>query len=75
MFRMPLQLNWKMKHVSVALFLARFAQIVLLVSVIYFIAPASGFSHDALPVAVFLAVLASMVLSALTELLYTYRAG
>lgn len=75
MFRMPLQLHWNMKHVSIALFLARFSQIAFLLVMIFWVAPATSFSHDSVPLVVFLSVLGSMLLSATTELLYTYRAG
>lgn len=75
MFRLPLQLNWDMKHVTIALFLARIAQILVLILTIYVFAPVDSFSVENLPLAVFLAVVWSALVSAIVEFLYVYFVG
>ena len=75
MFRLPLQLFWNMKQVSIALFLARIAQLLVLILIVFAFAPVATFSIESLPLAVFLAVLGSVVVSALTETVYVYFVG
>jgi len=42
--QLPLQLNWQMKHVSIALILARLVQVLLLVIIIFYLFPNIDFT-------------------------------
>jgi len=69
--QIPLQLYWQMKHVSIALILARIVQIVLLFGVIFWLFPNVDFSHFSLiALLAFLAVLFTVLASGLTQFLY-----
>ena len=67
--QLPLQLFWKMEHVSIGLILARVSQILFLGIIIY-----GGRWQDGgtiISLGLFLAVIASVVVSALTQTAYT----
>jgi len=69
--QIPLQLYWQMKHVSIALILARIVQIVLLLGIIFWLFPNVDFSHFSLiGLFAFLAVLFTVLASGLTQFLY-----
>lgn len=69
--QLPLQLFRKMHHVSIALILARVSQIIFLVVVLY----SGRFSFDTtgewFPLLLFLLVLGSVLVSSLTQTMYT----
>lgn len=68
--QLPLQLFWKMEQVSIALVLARVAQLsVLGIAVLWnFRYP---IDHNNIPLTLFLVMIASVVVSSLTQTLYT----
>ena len=72
--QLPLQLFWKMEHVSIALVLARVSQIIMLLAVSY-----SGFwgtiNSDNIPISLFLVVVWSVTVSSITQTLYTFIVG
>lgn len=72
--QIPLQLYWKMEHLSIGLILARIAQLSLLVFVIYIGFTQVDFSswQGTLP---FNLILVSVLLSGLVQWLYVYRIG
>ena len=68
--QLPLQLFWKMEQVSIALVLARVAQLaVLWIVVVWNFWP--HIDHDAVPLTLFLVMVGSVVISSLTQTLYT----
>lgn len=69
--QIPLQLYWQMKHVSIALILARLVQIILLIVLIFFLFPNVDFqSFSTLWLIAFLLVLWTVLLSWLTQFFY-----
>jgi hypothetical protein len=69
--QIPLQLFWQMKHVSIALILARIVQLGLLVFFIFVLFPNVDFNHLSLiSLIAFLAILFSVLASGLTQFLY-----
>lgn len=72
--QIPLQLYWKMEQLSIALILARIAQISLLVVGVFFLFPKIDFSIPSnISVWAFCIVLWSVFLSWLTQLIYVLR--
>ena len=69
MVQLPLQLFWQMKKVTIALTLARIAQLAVLAFLLYAFAPGQG--GDAMPVWIFVAVMISVLISGLAQLWYT----
>ena len=69
--QLPLQLNWKMEHLSISLVWARTVQIALIIAVIYWLFPNPNFD-TASPYAIkaFVGILIATLLSALTQFLY-----
>lgn len=69
--QIPLQLNWKMKHVSIALIIARIIQIIWLIIIIYLIFPNVNFHiQSSQSLIAFLAVLVTVLLSWISQFLY-----
>ncbi len=68
--QLPLQLFWKMEHVSIGLILARVSQILFLGIIVYAGRWQDG-STDTISLGLFIAVIASVVVSALTQTAYT----
>jgi hypothetical protein len=66
---LPLQLRTHMHHASIALILARLGQIVILVSIIFFLLPRA---HD-YPLLSFVSVMSSVLFSAIIQFAYTWR--
>lgn len=71
--QLPLQLFWKMEHVSIGLVISRLSQIGFLSLII-----GGGWwqlGADQLPVSLFIAVMASVVVSGLAQVIYTVAMG
>ena len=68
--QLPLQLFWKMEQVSIALILARVAQLAVL-GIIILGNFRPSVDHDAVPITLFLIVVGSVVVSSITQTLYT----
>ena len=69
--QLPLQLFWKMEQVSIALVLARIAQIITLIFIAYS-GVRTNINPENIPIALFLAVVGSVTISSITQTLYTY---
>jgi len=72
--QLPLQLNWQMKHVSIALILARLVQVWLLSIIIFYIFPNvdfNTFTHKSLTA--FVLILSTVFFSWFTQYLYVHR--
>ncbi len=71
--QLPLQLNWKMEHLSISLIWARVVQIILIAMVIYLWFPHPNFdSPNPYAIYAFLGILLATLLSALTQFLYVW---
>lgn len=74
--QLPLQLHWQMKQVSIALILARIAQIISLILIIFVFFPNVDFSNpNPIALTAFLLVLWSVFLSGLVQYFYVYWKG
>ena len=74
--QIPLQLNWQMKQVSIALILARVVQLIALFLIIFHFFPKVDFSHFSIvALCAFLAVLFSVLLSWLAQFFYVLIMG
>lgn len=71
MIQLPLQLFRQMKKVTIALTIARIAQIAVLVAMIRRIAPGMG-GHD-MPIRIFVTIMGSILISGIAQLIYTYH--
>lgn len=72
--QLPLQLFWKMEQVSIALVLARIAQILVLIIIAYS-GIRTNITPENIPVSLFLTVVGSVTISSITQTLYTYIKG
>jgi len=71
--QLPLQLNWQMKHVSIALIIARLVQIMALVLVIFVLFPSVNFDIvSSSSIAAFLCVLWTVFLSGFAQYVYVH---
>lgn len=74
--QLPLQLSWQMKHVSIALILARVVQILLLVTIIFYLFPNVNFTNfNISSLIAFLLILSTVFFSWFTQYLYIHRKG
>ena len=73
--QIPLQLFWKMKHLSIGLILARIVQIAILWVSIYHIYPLIDFSNANPAIRAFNAILISVIASGVTQWIYVYLVG
>lgn len=70
--QLPLQLFWKMHHVSIALILARISQVFFLVIVLYSWLWSFDLTTTEFPMTLFLLILWSVLVSSLTQTVYTF---
>lgn len=74
--QLPLQLSWQMKHVSIALILARCVQISLLIFIIFYLFPNVDFTIlNKSSLIAFLLILSTVFFSWFTQYLYVHRKG
>lgn len=73
--QLPLQLFWKMQHVSIALILARIVQIAALAAVVFLVYPAQEFEPVGTGIPAFVRVLISVLLSGIIQTMYVTRQG
>jgi len=71
--QLPLQLFWKMEQLSIGLVLARMIQIGALAIIIYWLYPQMVFDWSPISKIAFLAIMGTVLLSAITQLLYVLR--
>ena len=72
--QLPLQLNWQMKHVSIALVLARLIQVSSLLIIIFYLFPNVNFNQvSSSSIIAFLFILSTVFLSWLSQYLYVYK--
>jgi O-antigen/teichoic acid export membrane protein len=71
--QLPLQLFWNMKQLSVALVRARISQIIALVAIVYRAYPHMIFDGSPTSKIAFLAIMATVMISAITQFVYVLR--
>ena len=71
MVQLPLQLFWQMKKVTIALTIARISQLIILVVLLYLVAPHQG--GDDMALWIFVTVMGSVLFSGLAQLRYTLQ--
>jgi len=72
--QLPLQFYWQMKHVSIALILARLVQILLLIIIIFYLFPKIDFTtYNTQSLIIFLLILLTVFFSWFTQYLYVYK--
>lgn len=72
--QLPLQLNWQMKHVSIALIFARIVQVIMLFVIIFVLFPNVNFSNVShTSIIAFLLVVSTVFFSWLTQYVYVHR--
>ncbi|USN56852.1 MAG: hypothetical protein H6766_07810 [Candidatus Peribacteria bacterium] len=69
MIQLPLQLFRQMKKVTIALTIARVAQLIVLAALIRWIAP--GMGGNDMPIRLFVAIMSSVLISGIAQLIYT----
>ena len=71
--QLPLQLNWQMKQVSIALIIARIVQIISLVSIVFVLFPSVNFDIvSPSSITAFLCILGTVFLSGLAQYIYVH---
>ncbi|MBS8121882.1 oligosaccharide flippase family protein [Candidatus Vampirococcus lugosii] len=71
----PLQLFWQMKHLSIALVLARIGQLGLLVFIIFYLFPQINFDGGKKSILVFSLIIFSVLFSGILQIIYVYIVG
>jgi hypothetical protein len=70
--QLPLQLFWKMEQLSIGLVLARITQITALVAIVYRTYPNMEFDGSPLSKIAFIAVIGTVLISAITQFIYVF---
>lgn len=73
--QLPLQLYWGMKHVSIALTLARISQIIVIVWLLFTYKNIDFTSGDSRSITAFLLMIGSVLVSAFVQWIYVWRAS
>lgn len=74
--QLPLQLFWQMKHVSIGLTVARISQLIVLAGLVFLLYPTVSFdSSSSLSLRVFVLILATVVVSWVSQTLYVWILG
>lgn len=70
--QLPLQLFWKMEQLSIGLVLARISQIIALMAIVYRAYPQIQFDGSQTSKFAFIAVIATVLISAITQFMYVF---
>ncbi len=70
--QLPLQLFWKMEQLSIGLVLARISQIIALIAIVYRVYPQIQFDGSQTSKFAFIAVIATVLISAITQFMYVF---
>ena len=73
--QLPIQLKYKMEHLTIGLILARLIQTLILLVAIYWWFPGLDFSGDNIYLAPFLVIISSVLASGITQGLYVFLVG